>query len=184
MQQLEGVRPQAHCGLQPLARDLAVLLGFSAALAVAAGVVRTPMGVPGHSAVYRMAILVLAGSYRRPGMAVGTALCGGALATLWVGFSGGQFAGLLASGAVVEALGIGGSPGPSSLRLLLAGVLGNFGKLAIKILATTSAGLPLNHALIPLLPTIGLYTIFGVIGGAVAWGALSSCSQLRRWWNH
>ncbi len=61
-------------------RDLLVLLGFSFALAITAGLIKTPMRLPGHSALLWLLVLLLAGYKRRPGMAVGTAALGGGVA--------------------------------------------------------------------------------------------------------
>jgi hypothetical protein len=163
-----------------LARDAAALLGFSAALAVAVGVIKTPMHVPGHSALFWMPILVLAGSHRRPGMAVGSAALGGAMASLWGGVGGLDFGCLLAAAALVQACALARSPESRGTWMLAAGVLGHLGKLGIKVLASVAAGLPLNHTGLLLLPTLGLYLAFGLMGGSLAWGALAASRRLGR----
>lgn len=179
MQQSSAIDVRAGYGVHDLTRDLAALVGFSAALAVTAGLTRTHMGVPGHSAIFWLPVLVLAGTYRRPGMALGAVLCGGMVAGAWGGLRGMEFAGLLGTAAAVEAFGIGQSARSRGLRMLLAGMLGHFGKLAVKALAFGVAGLPLNRAGLTLFPTLALYAAFGLAGGAIAWGILSAWLRLR-----
>jgi len=175
----DALHRETGSDIRALTRDLAALLGFSAALAVAVGAIKTPLHMPGHSAVIWMPILVLAGCQRRRGMAVGSALVGGGVAALWGGVGVVEFAGLLASGAAVEACGLGRSARARGLWMLLAGMLAHLGKLGIKVLVVGVAGLPLNRSGLPLVPTLAQYAAFGLIGGAVAWGALSAWHRLR-----
>ena len=166
-------------GRRALIRDIAVLMGYSIALAVAVGMVKTQLGVPGHSAVRWMPILLLAGAGGRAGMTVGTAALGVLLARSWGGINAPEAAAVLAAGGVVEAvMGAWGGRRLVSV-MLLAGVLGHLGKLCIKILAAVCMGIPLNRAGLPLLPTAALYVTFGLIGGAVAWGAWWTWARLR-----
>ncbi len=162
-----------------LARDLAALLGFSAALAVTAGLIRTPMHLPGHSAVFWMPVLVLAGAYRRPGLAAGSALLGGAASVLWCGKGALEFAGLLAAAGAVEALRAGWSARTRGLWLIVAGILGHLGKLGTKVLAALAAGSAVNDTGLLIVPTLALYAAFGLAGGALAWGALTAWDRLR-----
>jgi hypothetical protein len=157
-----------------------VLLGFSVALVVTRGVIHTPIGVPGHSAVFWIPVLVLAGCRRMPGFVVATAICGGAMAAGIGGFRAMEFAGVLASAGVVEAFGLGRRRCRGGMLMLLAGGLGHVAKLSVKVLALAVAGVPLNHAGLPLMPTLGLYVSFGIIGGLLAWGARSGWERLRR----
>ncbi len=166
--------------IRAVAGEAVVLLGFSVALAVTAGLVKTPMGVPGHSAVFWVPVLVLAGCRRMPGFVVATALCGGAMAAGIGGFRAMEFAGVLASAGVVEAFGLGRRERPAGVLIVLAGGLGHATKLSVKVLALAVAGVPLNHAGLPLLPTLGLYVSFGIIGGLLAWGARSGWEYLCR----
>jgi len=165
--------------LRDFAREAAALLGFSAALAVTAGLIKTPMGVPGHAAVLWIPVLVLAGCRRLPGFTVATAVCGGAMAAGLGGFRAMEFAGVLASAAVIEAFGLGRSGRPRGLLILAAGALGHTAKLLIKLLALTVAGVPLNRAGLPLVPTLALYASFGIIGGVIAWSMLRGWNRLR-----
>jgi len=165
--------------LQDFAREAAALLGFSLALAVTAGVIKTPMGVPGHSAVLWIPVLVLAGCRRLPGFAVATAVCGGAMAAGLGGFRAMEFAGVLASAAVIEAFGLGRSDRPRGLLILAAAALGHVAKLLTKILALLVAGMPLNRAGLPLVPTLALYASFGIIGGLIGWSILRGWNRLR-----
>jgi len=175
-----GAVPLTASVPRTLARDAAALLGFSAALAVAAGVTKTPMHLPGHSAIFWMPVLVVAGSHRRPGMAVGSAVLGGAMASLWGGVGGLDFGCLLAAAAMVQACSLARSPESRGTWMLAAGVLGHLGKLGIKVTAALASGLPLNHTGLLLLPTLGLYVAFGLIGGVLAWGALAASRRLGR----
>lgn len=170
---------QVGYGIADLTRDLAALIGFSAALAVTAGLIKTRIGVPGHSAIFWLPVLVLAGCYRRPGMALGAVVCGGLVAGTWGGLRGMEFSGLLASAAAIEAFGVGTSARSRGLRMLLAGLLGHLGKLGVKALAFGVAGLPLNRAGLTLFPTLTLYAAFGLAGGIMAWGILSAWLRLR-----
>ena len=179
MHHASTLEAKAGYGVQDIARDLLALLGFSAALAVTAGAIKTPIAVPGHSAILWLPVLVLAGCYRRPGMALGAVLCGGLVAGGWGGLRGMEFSGLLASAAAVEAFGIGRSARSRGLRMLLAGTLGHLGKLGVKALAFGVAGLPLNRAGLTLYPTLVLYAAFGLAGGIIAWGLLSAWLRLR-----
>jgi len=165
--------------LQDFAREAAALLGFSVALAVTAGVIKTPMGVPGHAAVLWIPVLVLAGCRRLPGFAVATAVCGGAMAAGLGGFGAMKFAGVLACAGVIEAFGLGRSKRPRAVLILAAGVLGHTAKLHIRLLALTVAGVPLNRAGLPLVATLALYAAFGIIGSVVAWGMLRGWNRLR-----
>jgi len=172
---LTGVRTDA----QALVRDLAALLGFSAALAVTAGLVRTPMQLPGHSAIFWLPVLVLAGAHRRPGMAIGTAVCGGAMALSIRGTDVLGLAALLAAASAVEALGLGQTKRSRGLRMIAAGLLAHLGKLVVKLVSTTAMGVPLNEALLPVLPTAALYAAFGVAAALIAWGALAGYERIR-----
>ncbi len=179
MHQNSTVQVQAGYGARDLTRDMAALLGFSAALAVTAGAVKTHIGVPGHSAIFWLPVLVLAGSYRRPGMALGAVLCGGVVAGTWGGVRGMEFAGLLATAAAIEAFGIGQSAQSRRFRMLLAGTIGHLGKLGVKALAFGVAGLPLNRAGLTLFPTLALYAAFGLAGAAIALGLFAAWQRLR-----
>lgn len=148
---------------------LLMLIGFSGALAVTSGVVRTPIGVPGHSAMFWLPLLVLAGAQKRSGLAAGAALLGGAFCFLYCGRGLREIAGLLAAGAAVEACGGLRDSVPILVWMLLAGLLGHFGKLSTKVAAVFIAGLPLNLAGLAFLKTAALYSAFGIIAGAVAW---------------
>ena len=167
-------------GIRGMAGEAAALLGFSVALAVTAGLVKTPMGVPGHSAVLWVPVLVLAGCRRLPGFVVATAICGGAMATGMGGFGAMKFAGVLASAGVIEAFGLGRRKCPGGVLMLVAGGLGHAAKLCVKLLALGVAGMPLNRAGLPIVPTLGLYVSFGIIGGLVAWGCWASHRSLLR----
>ncbi len=172
---LSGVRTDA----QALARDLGAGLGFSAALAITAGLIKTPMQLPGHSAIFWLPLLVLAGAHRRPGMAIGTAACGGAMALCFRGVDALGFASLLAAASAIEAFGIGQTTRARGLRMILAGLLAHLGKLVVKLVSTTAMGLPLNEALLPLLPTVALYAAFGVTAALIAWAALAGYERIR-----
>lgn len=165
--------------VRSLARDLLVLLGFSVAVAVTRGLIKTHAMIPGHSAIFWIPVLVLAGSYRRPGMAVGSAICGGLAVSAFGRLNGMEFSGLLASAAAIEAFGIGLAPKHRALRMLSAGILGHFGKLGVKALALGVAGLPLNRAGLTLYPTFALYAAFGLAGGAIALGLFAAWSRFR-----
>jgi len=172
---LSGVRADA----QSLACDLAALLGFSAALAVTAGLVKTPMQLPGHSAIFWLPVLVLAGAHRRPGMVIGTAVCGGAMALSFRGTDALGLASLLAAASAIEAFGLGQTKGARGLQMILAGLLAHLGKLVVKLVSTTAVGVPLNEALLPLLPTAALYAAFGVAAALIAWGGLAGYERIR-----
>lgn len=171
---IEGARALAL----PTVRDLAALLGFAAATVVTAAVIKTPIGVPGHSALFWLPVLVLAGCYPRGGMAVGSAVVGGLAGTAVGRVGGTEFAGLLAAAAVVEAFGLNAKERQRVLPMVCAGLLGHLGKLAMKVISTVAAGLPLNTALLSLPATLALYAAFGVLAGALAWVALAGWRTL------
>jgi hypothetical protein len=173
------VHPGAAIDAKALVRDAAILLGSSGALAIAAGVIKTPMRMPGHSAVFWLPILVLAAAHRRPSMAAGTALIGGGAAAAWGGLSGLEFAGLLGAGAVATAIGLARRETYAGPVMLAVGVLAHAAKLGVKVLAVAASGLPLNRAGLPVLPTLALYVTFGLIGGVTAWGCLAGWRRLR-----
>lgn len=174
-----AIEAKATYGVRDIARDLLILLGFSVAVAVTRGYIKTHMGIPGHSAIFWIPVLVLAGSCRRPGVAVGSAICGGLAASGLGRMNAMEFSGLLASAAAIEAFGIGLAPKHRALRMLLAGILGHFGKLGVKALAVGVAGLPLNRAGLTLFPTFALYAAFGLAGGAIALGLFAAWQRLR-----
>jgi hypothetical protein len=167
---LSGMRADPRA----VARDLASLLGFSAALAVTAGVIRTPMHLPGHSALFWLPVLVLAGAHRRPGMALGAALFGGGVAGLWGGVDGLGFASLLGAAAVMEVSGLGRPSQPRAVRWALAGMGAHAAKFALKLIASLTTGLPLNLAGLFPLATLGLYVAFGLAAGLLAWALLKA----------
>ncbi len=167
-------------GVRGIAGEAAALLGFSVALAVTAGLIKTPMGVPGHSAVFWVPVLLLAGRRRLPGFVVATAICGGAMAGGLGGFGAMKFAGVLASAGVIEAFGLGRRKCPGGVLMLVAGGLSHAAKRSVKLLALGVAGVPLNRAGLPVVPTLGLYISFGIIGGLIAWGALGGWQRVRR----
>lgn len=171
-----------------VARELAVLLAFSLAVAVTAGPLKLGLGIPGHAALYRLPVLLLAGCRRTPGFAVASAACGGVLAFGWAGFSGMNFAELLASAAVIEAFGLGRRKRVGLPLLLLTGLLAHIGKLLLKVVAALVAGMPLNRAGLPLDATLALYCSFGLMAGLTAYGlllgyrrALRATSQGQTW---
>lgn len=171
-----------------VARELAVLLAFSLAVAVTAGPLKLGLGIPGHAALYRLPVLLLAGCRRTPGFAVASAACGGLMAFGWGGFSGMNFAELLASAAVIEAFGLGRRKPPKLLLVLLAGGLAQGGKLLVKVVTALVAGVPLNRAGLPLAATLALHCSFGLLAGLIAYGlllgyrrALRATSQGQTW---
>ena len=163
---------------RPLVMDLLALLGFSAAIVVTRGLVKTHMGIPGHSAVYWVPVLILAAA-RRSGMPFGSALLGGTISMAFCGFRGMEFAGLMGTAAVIETFGIARSGKSRPVRMLLAGTLGHIGKLGVRALVLGVAGVPLNRAGMGLLPTLALYSLFGLIGGVVGLGMLLGWKKLR-----
>ena len=167
-----------------LTRDLTALFGYSAALAAAAGVIKTPVGVPGHSAVFWVPVLVLAASHRRAGMAVASAALGGFVAHLFGGLHTTEAAAVLAAAGVLEGTRAATGGRSQGLAMLLGGMLAHLGKLGVKILAAVCGGGPLNAAGLALLPTLAFYAAFGLIGGALAWGVWSAWAGLRRYHGH
>ncbi len=163
-----------------VARDLLTLFIFSVTLALAFGPVKTPLLIPGHGLIYRIPLLVLAGACGRPGMVAGAGLLGGVMASAWGGLGAIEFAGLLAAAAIVEAFGLGRAITHRGPLMALAGALAPLGKLGMKLVALLFAGIPLNHAGLPLLPTIVAYVFFGLIGGVLAWGALRAWSAVEK----
>ena len=125
-------------------------------------------------------MLVRAGCRRLPGFVGATAICGGAMAAGLGGFGAMKFAGVLASAGVIEAFGLGRRKCPGGVLMLVAGGLSHAAKLSVKLLALGVAGVPLNRAGLPVVPTLGLYVSFGIIGGLLAWGALSGWQRARR----
>ena len=161
-----------------LAVDLAALLGFSGALVVTAGLIKTPMGLPGHSALFWMPVLVLAGAHRRAGTAAGAALCGGGVSVGLGVMGAAEFGGLILAGLVLEGLRLLRGAPPQGLWLLVAGLVAHLGKLAVKLGPALIAPQVLNGARLGLSLTAALYAAFGLGGGVIAWGALAAW---RRW---
>ncbi len=163
-----------------VARDLLAVLGFSVALVIARHVIHTPIGVPGHSAVFWIPVLLLAGRYRMPGCAVACATCGSLFGMGMGDLDAMKIAGVLAASATVDAFGLGQRKRVNALLLLAAGALAHVAKLMTKILATVVAGAPLNAVGVPLLPSLGLYVSFGLIGGVIALAVLYAWTRLSR----
>lgn len=161
-----------------VAREVAVLLGFSVAVAVTASLVKLGLGIPGHAAVHRLPVLLLAGCRRTPGFTVATATCGGLMAFGMGGFSAMNFAELLASAAVIEAFGLGRRKNLGLLLVLVVGLVAHMGKLLLKVMAVLVAGLPLNRVGLPVDATLALYASFGVIAGLVSYGLLLGWQRL------
>ncbi len=170
---------QSRWDTRTLARDVAALCGFSVALAVTVGVIKTPMQWPGHSAIFWLPVLVLAGTHRRTGMVIGAALCGGGLALSFRGTDALGMASLLAAASAIEAFSLNREGRARGLRMVLAGVGAHLGKLLVKLVSTAAMGLPLNEAFLPLLPTVALYLAFGAAAAFIAWGVLAGYSRLR-----
>ena len=168
-------RADAHV----MATELAALLGFSLAVAVTAGYIRTPMALPGHSAVIWMPVLLLAG-YRRPGMTAGASLVGGGLAAGLGVMRPHELAALMISASVVEAFGLSMSGRWRAPMILAAGICGNLGKLGMKVLVSAPMGLPLNKVALPVLPTFAIYAASGLIAGFIALGIIVAWERLRR----
>ncbi len=161
-----------------LARELAALLGFSLAVTVTAGFIKTHMGLPGHSAVIWLPVLLLAG-FRRPGMTAGAALAGGGLGAALGAIRPHELASLMVAASVVEAFGLSTATRWRAPLFLAAGILANLGKLALKFLTLGIAGLPLNRMGYPLLPTLAIYSAAGLIAGFIALGLVAGSERLR-----
>jgi hypothetical protein len=168
-------RADAHL----IARELAVLLGFSLAVTVTAGLVRTHWGLPGHSAIFWMPVLLLAG-VRRPGMTAGSALVGGCLGAAWGAIDPGELAALMLSASIVEAFGLSMATRQRAALIVVAGILGNLGKLGLKFVTLGLAGLPLNRMQLPLPPTFAIYAAAGLIAGVTALSILAGWEGLRQ----
>jgi len=162
-----------------MATELAALLGFSVAVAVTADFAKTHMGLPGHSAVIWMPVLLLAG-YRRPGMTAGASLVGGGMASALGVMRPHELAALMISAAVVEAFGLSMSGRWRAPMLIAAGICGNLGKLAMKVVTSGLMGLPLNKMALPFMPTFAIYVAAGLIAGFIALGIIFGWDRLRR----
>jgi hypothetical protein len=162
-----------------MATELAALLGFSLAITVTAGLIKTPMALPGHSAVFWMPVLLLA-CCRRPGMTAGAALAGGGLGAALGAIRPNELAALMISASIVEAFGLSLTSRWRTVLLLVAGIAGNLGKLGLKVLTLGLAGLPLNHTGLPLMPTLAIYAASGLIAGFIAIGTLAGWARLRK----
>ncbi|MBM3501318.1 MAG: hypothetical protein FJX74_21915 [Armatimonadetes bacterium] len=162
-----------------MAKELAALLAFSLAVTVAAGLIRTHAGLPGHRAVIWMPILLLAG-FRRPGLTAGAALAGGSLGAALGAIDAEGLAALMAAAAIVEAFGLSTAGRWRAPLFLAAGICGNLGKLALKFLLFGVVGLPLNKMRLPLLPTFAIYAAAGLAAGFIALGIVTGWEKLRR----
>lgn len=152
-----------------IATYAAMMPAFSSALLIADGIIHTPIRVPGHSAVFWIPVLVLAGAQKRPGMAAGSSMLAGGASYLWFGQGVGNLMTLMAAGAVIELMAAFKHTDTLAMWMVFAGLAGNFGKLAIKALMALVFIKPLNAAGLQLLQTALLYAAFGLIGGAIAW---------------
>jgi len=176
MRAREGVaRADAHV----IATELAALLGFSLAVTVTAGLIKTHMGLPGHSAAIWMPVLLLAG-FRRPGMTAGAALVGGGLGAAMGAIRPHELASLMIAASIVEAFGLSTATRWRAPLFLLAGIGGNLGKLALKFLTAGVAGLPLNKMQLPLLPTFAIYAAAGLVAGFIALGIVTGWERARK----
>jgi len=90
-----------------------------------------------------------------------------------------ELAGVLVSAGVVEVIGLGQMGRPSGLRMIIAGMAGHLGKLAVKVLSLAVTGALLNRTGLPVIQTAALYAVFGILGGLIAWGGLSAWLRLR-----
>ncbi len=142
---------------------------FAALLVVAKIALRLPLKMPGHSGIFSMAVLIVARTVvARRGAATITGLLAGTLAT---------FAGIGDRGALVTLLsqtaagmGIdaawaltGGSA--RAWASALAGLIGNFATLGVKIALDLWIGIPTGFVLLGWLYPALTYSGFGVAGG-------------------
>ena len=169
----------ARLDAQVIATELAALLGFSLAITVTAGLIKTSIGMPGHSAIFWMPVLLLAGC-RRPGMTAGAAIAGGGLGAALGAIRPNELAALMISASIVEAFGLSLTSRWRTVLLLLAGICGNLGKLGMKVFTLGIAGLPLNKVGLTLMPTLAIYAASGLIAGFIAIGILAGWARLRK----
>ncbi|MFP3904562.1 MAG: hypothetical protein ACLFWB_10015 [Armatimonadota bacterium] len=174
MQQGTGVQETTGIDAQAVATYAAMMLAFSAALVITDGIIRTPIGVPGHSAVFWIPVLVLAGAQKRSGIAAGSSVLAGSASLLWFGGNVGGVMTLAAAGVVIEVLAAFKHTDTLAVWMVLAGLAAHFGKLAIKVLMALVMVKPLNLAGLQLVETAVLYAAFGIIGGAIAWTMTSA----------
>ncbi|MGQ9729753.1 MAG: hypothetical protein ACUVX8_00635 [Candidatus Zipacnadales bacterium] len=161
-----------------MAVDLAILLAFSAGVVLTVGVLKTPLQLPGHSAILWMPILLLAGS-RRVGLSFGSALVGGGVGVVWGFVKPLELSTIMAVAAVIEALRLSRTRHSQAVMMLMAGVLGNLTKLGLKVFTQSLGGGLLNHAGLALLPTVALYTGFGLLAGMIAAGLVAGWRRVR-----
>jgi ABC-type cobalt transport system, permease component len=147
-----------------------LLLGLLSALVVVAKIsLRLPLGLPGHSGVFWMAIVVVAaGLVPKRGAASLVGLTSGVLAAfLGLGDFGplDTFLSYLAIGVGVDlALMLLGSP-MNLVVAVLAGVFGHLGKFLVKWALATVLGAPAGFVALGLAWSLAGYLIFGALGG-------------------
>jgi hypothetical protein len=149
--------------------QLILIVLFAALLVVAKIVLKTPLELPGHTAISWMAILVVAaGIIPKRGAASLVGLTSGILAAfLGVGDFGALDTVLSYTMAGVGtdlALMLLGRP-ENLLVAGLAGVIGNLGKFLVKWLIGILSGAPLGFVALGLATSLVSYIVFGFLGG-------------------
>jgi hypothetical protein len=167
---------------RPLARDLAIALGTGLAVALAKRYLDFHLGVPGHSGLFWVAVLLAGASRGR----AGTGVAAGAAVGLWgipagLGHSAGYNMALYASaGAALDAMRLARwMPVERLAGAVVAGTAMHLAKLAFIVMYASATGLVKHIHLLGLAPTAFNHVLFGAGAGVLAWAALRA-SKARR----
>jgi len=152
--------------------QLILLALFAVLIVVAKIALKTPIQMPGHSGLFWMALIIIAGGLvPRPGATSLVGLTSGILAA----FLGMGDFGALETLLSYTAVGIGTDLALLLLRNLdnlavcaLVGVIGHLGKFVVKWALGAVTGAPLGFVALGLARSFLSYIIFGALGGLLA----------------
>jgi hypothetical protein len=156
--------------------ELLLLALFAALVVVSRVALRLPLKVPGHSGVAWMALLVVArGVVPKLGAASTVGFLSGLLAAfVGAGDKGGldTLLSYTAAGAGVDAIAAVLEPG--ALACVLAGLVGNVAKLAVKVLLELWIGIPTGFLVLGRTYPALTHAVFGLAGGYLGYLVLGA----------
>ncbi|MFQ6060197.1 MAG: hypothetical protein ACE5KV_02730 [Thermoplasmata archaeon] len=162
---------------------VAMVISFSLLVAFSKEYFRTPLHIPGHSAIYVIPLILwgrLVSKNRFGGTVIGC-LSGGIMAFLSIG--GGFILAIpryFVMGAVIDFLLWKKETREKIFVLVIAGALANAGKFLIGLVIATLAGLPAFFIQSGLTFSSLTHLAFGGIGGLLASGVAKVARQIRK----
>ena len=167
-----GAAARALARRRSIAVNLALVGGFALALAGARVLARQIHGLPGHSAVFWLPVLIAARGrlgWRGSALAVGA---GGSLLMTPAGGVAREVAGIAVACAAIESVAVALGGWRRLVVLVGCGVVANLAKLVVRVTPALALGLPANVARHSPVTVIALHVSFGAVGGVIGWLAL------------